>query len=196
MRTLSPQSNGKLAIADSILRGDTFTLELGIKVSSTIDVNQTLLVPSFVIEYWSGAGRTGTRSFATVVEQPSCTRKQPLVTTQVTTENTALVPAGTNPYPVQSGEYIQYDFAVTFPVGRMTNASLIVDLNAWFMDSVTITDIQVSSTTRLVSSCGAFNPVVKSLARLGPDPAMPMQIILPLCTVSNLNTRANVTEVC
>jgi hypothetical protein len=187
-------TNGRLVIADGVLVGDSLTLEIGIRVSPTLDVNATLRVPNFRITYFSGPGGTGIRSIADIVAQPFVTRKQPVVTSTVRAENMTRVLGFVDPLPVQPGELVTYNIRATFPQGRLTNAFLIVDLGSWMMDAVTIVSLDVSS-TRLTSSCGPFNTSVRPLARLGPDPSQPIQIILPMCTLSNSNSVVGATEV-
>jgi hypothetical protein len=187
-------TNGRLAIADGVLLGDSLTLEIGIRVLATLDVNATLLVPNIRITYFSGPGGTGIRSIADIVAQPYVTRKQPVVTSTVRAENMTRVLGFVDPLPVQPGELVTYNIRATFPQGKLTNAFLIVDLGSWMMDTVTIVSMTVSS-SKLTSSCGAFDTSVRPLARLGPDPTQPIQIILPMCTLYNSNNVFGATEV-
>ncbi len=96
-------------------------------------------------------------------------------------------------YIFAAGEYVTYGVLVYIPPGRLTDAAVVIDLGSWFMDSVVVTEI-VTDSVWLSSSCGSWD-AVRGLARLGPSPAQPVQIILPLCNVTNANEQPNGAQV-
>lgn len=184
---LSLQRTGLIINADAVVQGDTFIVEVGIQVSATIDINATLLVPSFLVSYYTGPGHTGTFMTAPVVQQASVLRKQPVIVSTSRGEGMGGALAGADPLPVQAGELVTYSIKVTLPQGVATNAYVLVDLRSWFMDTVSVSTLTPSSSL-LTTSCGAWE-TVRAGAMLGPDPTHPTQMILPLCTVTNASPK-------
>lgn len=97
------QTTGVLVVAGAVLQGDQYQLLIGIIISPSTDLNQTVLLPHFIVSYYAGAGGTGPKSVTSIAAQPVGSSKQPFLSAWVSAEGQARVPPTSDPLLAQPG---------------------------------------------------------------------------------------------